>query len=308
MSVLKKTPTSGGVDFPYSWETTFPELGLVSIRELPKLILCADFLEPWAMFRDQMPLRPGTAVPIIAPKDKEAMKESVVKIYDLMDSMSYCRYDQPNRDERESWGVKEWLECLIYKSARNLARDGHTFAVLFQRVNLKNEPGRREAFRRICGLIMLMSNLCVNYTLMAPSNVIKKMEAARPAKDPNPSPIPEVRVKWQLSNVTVDELRKKVLDCERKGKEEKEWLISILMGKEVALIEANVGASTGSLPETLVKEDNVRVLSAQQHVDIAVGHESMDAKKESSVKVVGTKRAKPGSEEEEQMMKAKLGA
>jgi hypothetical protein len=57
---------------------------------------------------------------------------------------------------------------------------------------------------------------------MGPSNIIKRIEATKPAKDPNLSPIPEVRVKWQLDHMGVDELRKKVLDSERKGKEEKE--------------------------------------------------------------------------------------
>ncbi|KAG9192243.1 hypothetical protein G6011_10977 [Alternaria panax] len=162
---------------------------------MSKLILCADFLEPWAMFRDQMPLRPGIAVPTVAPKGKEAMNESIVKIYDFMDSMSYCRYDQPDRDERKEWHVKEWLECLVYKSAQNLARGGHTSAVSFQRCNLKNEAGRREALHRLRGLIMLISNLCTNYTLMAPSNIIKRIEAVRPASDPNLSLIPEICVK-----------------------------------------------------------------------------------------------------------------
>jgi hypothetical protein len=32
---------------------------------------------------------------------------------------------------------------------------------------------------------MLVFNLMVNYTQMPPSNIIRKMEAKRPAKDPN---------------------------------------------------------------------------------------------------------------------------
>jgi hypothetical protein len=278
MSNPKKAPTPGGVDFPFSWEDIVSKLGLISTKEIPQIVLYADFFNPWILFRDEMPLRPGTAVLTVAPKDKEAMNESVVRIYDLMDNMSYCKYDRPTRDERRIWDVKEWLECLVYQIARNLARDGHTFAVPFQRTNLKNEPGRREAFHRLRGLIMLISNLCVNYTLMAPSNLIKKIEAVRPAKDPNLSPIAQVRVKWQLSNMGIDELRKKVLDCERKGKEEKEWLIGILMGKEVAPRATDVGTGIGVLPETSVK-------------------------KEGSVEVSGTKRANHGLGEEEGVTK-----
>lgn len=80
MPAPKKAPTPGVVNFPYSWEDIVPKLGLVFTKEIPNLILCADFFEPWILFRDQMPIRPGIAVPAVAPKDKEPMNESVVKI------------------------------------------------------------------------------------------------------------------------------------------------------------------------------------------------------------------------------------
>lgn len=82
---------------------------------------------------------------------------------------------------------------------------------------------------------MLISNLIVNYILLQPSDFIKRIEAARPSRNPEYSPIPDVRIKWQLAHMGVDELRKKVLDSERGEKDEKEWLINILLGKEAGL-------------------------------------------------------------------------
>jgi hypothetical protein len=91
----------------------------------------------------------------------------------------------------------------------------------------------------------------------------------------------------------VDELRKKVLDCERKAKEEKEWLIGILMGKEVALKVTDGGLGAGVLPEGLVKkEESVELIEVKNRIDIVVSHEPETGRKESSVGVTGTKRAK----------------
>jgi hypothetical protein len=104
---------------------------------------------------------------------------------------------------------------------------------LVERKNVKNEAGRREAFRRLPGLIMLMYNLVVNYTLMQPSGVVRQIGAIKSARTPEYSPILETRTKWQLAHMGVYELRKKVLDAERKRKDEKEWLIGILLGKRM---------------------------------------------------------------------------
>ncbi|KAL1650172.1 hypothetical protein SLS61_006095 [Didymella pomorum] len=69
--------------------------------------------------------------------------------------------------------------------ARDLVVPGRAFHAVFERPKLKNEAGRRDALSRISGLAMLVFNLMVNYTQMPPSNIIRKMEAKRPAKDPN---------------------------------------------------------------------------------------------------------------------------
>jgi hypothetical protein len=100
----------------------------------------------------------------------------------------------------------------------------------------------------------------------------------------------------------VDELRKKVLDCERKGKE-KEWLIGILMGKEVALKVTDGETGVGVLPEGLVKEENVELIGVKNRVDIVISHEPETGRKESSVSVTGTKRASSRVSEGEDMTK-----
>jgi hypothetical protein len=97
---------------------------------------------------------------------------------------------------------------------------------------LKNEAGRNKALNRIRGLILLGVNLTINYTSMAPSNVIRSNEDMRPAANLAWSPVKAVRVKYQLKNMDVNELRKKALESEKKGKNEKEWLIGMIMGKQ----------------------------------------------------------------------------
>jgi len=70
---------------------------------------------------------------------------------------------------------------------------------------------------RLRGLVMLVCNLVVNYTLMPPSNIIHRIENAKPASNPEFSAIPEARIKWALDHMGVEELRKKVLDDQRGG-------------------------------------------------------------------------------------------
>lgn len=138
----------------------------------------------------------------------------------MIDAMHISKYDRPTLADRKGWRENQSFECLIYQCARDLATPKSTFHASFERENLR-------------GLFMLTCNLVVNYTLMMLSNVIRRIENARPAQNPEWSPIPETRMKWQLENCAVDELRKKVLDHERGGKDEKEWFIGILLGKRV---------------------------------------------------------------------------
>lgn len=84
---------------------------------------------------------------------------------------------------------------------------------------------------------MVGLNLTVNYTLLAPSKIVSRIEALNPCAAPERSPIAEVRTRWRLEKMGVDELRKAVLDGERRGvgserRDERDWLIGILMGEE----------------------------------------------------------------------------
>ena len=226
------TPVPAAVgtgDFPYKWDEIATKLGLDSNGKTPDFILAPIFLHHWAKLRDQMPLRPGTIAEIIPAEDKIAIVDFTTTIYTATDCMATTRYDRPTSADRTNWTTIEHIECLVYQCARDLAAPDSAFHIVFERQKLKNEAGRMDALSRICGLDMLVHNLVVNYTQMPPSNVIRKIEAKRPAKDPSLSPLPEVRRKRQLENIDLGDLRKTVLDRQRKGEDEKQWLIDILM-------------------------------------------------------------------------------
>lgn len=196
-----------------------------------KLILSSSFLEPWIAFRDLPPLKPDVPV-ALQPIGKESMNDLSSKIYNMMDSMLTSLCDRPTASTRSSWTTQEYFECLVYQAARNLACEGQPFASTFDRKNLKNESGRSKAIHRIRGLIMLVANVTINYTSMTLSNAIWRIEEIRPAKNPDLSPIPEIRVKYQLDNMDMNDLREKALDSERHEKNEKEWLIGLIIGRQ----------------------------------------------------------------------------
>lgn len=181
--------------------------------------------------RDHMPLTPGTPVNITGLDDKADLRDFTLAIYTAMDSMAASVYDRPTPSEQRSWTPTKYVECLVYRAARDFAQPEHLFHSAFERPKLKNEPGRKDALSRIRGLAMLAYNLIVNYILMPPSKVIREIEAAKPARQPRLSPLPEVRRRWELEHMDVADLRKTVLDRHRKGREEKEWLIKILMSE-----------------------------------------------------------------------------
>ncbi|KAH7378684.1 hypothetical protein BKA66DRAFT_442712 [Pyrenochaeta sp. MPI-SDFR-AT-0127] len=256
------TQDAKAVDVPYKWDEVMSKLCITNLQEFHKLILSSSFLSPWVQFRDLLPVQPGVAVPIISPKERDSMNALVTTTYDMMDSMATSKYDRPTHIERTAWKTLDFVECMVYQSARNLAREGQILHTPFQRANIKNEAGRREAFNRLRGLVMLICNLTVNYTLMPPNNIIRRIEEARPARALCLSPLVEVRLKWQLDNTDVGELRRQVLDGERKGKEEKEWLINILMGREVGIEVGEAGMDEKGLEKVrnteLRKEENVK--------------------------------------------------
>ncbi|KAF3004971.1 hypothetical protein E8E13_008065 [Curvularia kusanoi] len=233
--------TNGSSSFPYRWDEIATRLGLASSKDIPVFILTSSFMGHWAKLRDDIPLKPGNPDPVDMnySEDRAVLTAFTSTIYTAMDSMAASKYDRPSPNDKESWTSHDHIECLVYRSARDLAQLGHLFHSAFERHKLKNEAGRKDALSRIRGLIMLTFNLMVNYTLMPPSNVIRKIEAAMPASQPRYSPLPEVRRRWELQRLDVGDLRKTVLDRHRKGEDEKEWLIKILMedGKYDAAVE-----------------------------------------------------------------------
>lgn len=153
----------------------------------------------------------------------------------------------------------EHVECLVYRAARDFAQPEHAFHSVFERPKLKNEPGRKDALARIGGLAMLTYNLIANYTLMLPSGVIRKIEAAKPARQPRLSPLPEVRRRWELEHMDVGDLRKTVLDRYRKGRDEKVWLIEMLMED----VKDDEGVALG------VKEDENVIVEVEEGARVA---------------------------------------
>lgn len=254
------------------------------------MILSKAFLDPWVLFRDELPLTPGTD-PKLGPGDKDAMTTLVLRIYEDMDSMCTSKYDRPLPEEKKSWTPHSHFECLIYQAVRNLARPGHPFATPFSRPNLRNESGRTKAHHRIRGLVMLSLNLVYNYTCLPSSNVIRQIEKLRPAKDPRKSPIKEIRVKYILDNLDVGELRKKVLDGERQGENEREWLIKILMGKEGCVVSGDGGEKGGEFDN--IEGDGMEVKdeggSEKSRTPVAGAKRMRDSEET----VAGGKRAKP---------------
>jgi hypothetical protein len=218
-------------DFPNKWEEISTKLSLDSVKDVKNFILEPSFLEPWVAFRDLLPLQPSHPTDF-QPKDRDALNELSTEIYNLMDAMSTSIYDLPAQSDHELWTANDHFKCLIYQASSNLARHGRPFAEAFDRKMLKNEAGRNKAPNRIPGLIFLGVNLTINYTIMVPSNVIRSIEDMRPAANLEWSPIKAVRVKFQLDNMDVNDLRKKALGSEKKGKNEKEWLIGMIMGKQ----------------------------------------------------------------------------
>jgi len=247
----------------HKWEEVITKLSLTENKDVPRLVISPSFLEPWIAFRDLLPLRPNASVDFL-PRDKDTTNELSVKIYGMMDVMSTSAYDRPTKFTQRTWTAQEYFECLIYQASRNLAFDGQLFASTFERKSLKNECGRNKALHRIRGLIMLSVNLTVNYTSMKPWKSVRIIEETRPTKNPEWSPIDEVRVKYQLDQMNMNDLRKKALETERQGKNEKEWLIKMIMGKQGLLpqdgeskakVERNVTPGSKRVGEELPMDD-----------------------------------------------------
>lgn len=224
--------------FSYTWEEVATKLSLAFTKGIPNFVVGADFLKPWFQFRALMPLRLGIAVP------RNSMTELIKRIYDRMESIAFCIYDLPSPEDAKTWSPPQWFERLVYQNTRNLARQGRVFTTPFCRINF-----------------------CANYALMAPSNIVKRIEAAKPAKNPELSLLPEGRVKWQLDHMGVDELQKKVLESERKGKGEKKWLISILMGKEVAPKMTRLGGRKSMVSQEPLTQERGHCRSGQLKED-----------------------------------------
>lgn len=222
--------TAGGSNaLQYKWDEITSKIGLTSAKDLSGFILTPTFLEHWTTLRDHMPLAPGTSINITSLDDKAGLTAFTIAVYTAMDSMATSKYDRPTSADQITWTPTEHLECLVYRAARDFAQPEFLFHSAFERPKLKNEPGRKDALSRIRGLAMLAYNLIASYTLMPPSPAIRKIEAVKPASQPRLSPLPGVRRRWELDHMNMGDLRKTVLDRHRKGRDEREWLIKILM-------------------------------------------------------------------------------
>ncbi|KAG9202159.1 hypothetical protein G6514_004596 [Epicoccum nigrum] len=252
-------PTADGSSaLPYEWNDVIFKISLTSATDLSNFILNPIFLAHWTVLRDHMPLTPGTPVNITSLDDKADLRAFTFAIYTVMDSMATSKYDRPTSADQKSWTRIEHVECLVYRAARDFAQPDHLFHLAFERPELKNEPGHKDALSRIRGLAMLAYNLIVNYTLMPQSNVVRKIEAVKPASQPRLSPLPEVRRRWELEHMDVGDMRKTVLDRHRKDEDEREWLIKIFMED----VKDDVGATL------VVKEDRDVIVEVEEGAQV----------------------------------------
>ncbi|KAF2737976.1 hypothetical protein EJ04DRAFT_520750 [Polyplosphaeria fusca] len=208
-------------------------------KSLATFVSNLGFLIPFISYQDCLPPIPGTHMNDL-PHTKEDVEALVLRTYNAMDSMAFHVYDRSTVDEQKKLTPPQHFECLIYRSARNLARPGGPFGEEFARTSQENEPGRNKATTRIRGLIMLALNLTTTYMHLPPCILVQTIEHLRPVSDPDRSPLPYVREKHALRNANLGDLRKAVLDNARQGKvDEKEWLIDMLMkqgkGKQKAM-------------------------------------------------------------------------
>ncbi|KAH8727048.1 hypothetical protein GQ44DRAFT_704451 [Phaeosphaeriaceae sp. PMI808] len=188
-------------------------------------------------------------------------------IYHEMENMHLSKYDRPSESDRRSWGNFDFLACLVYQCIRDLARPDHAFAGIFDRKALRIETGRNKAARReagrkeastcILGVIKLACNLIISYTSPSPDDIVKLIEETMPALRPEFSPIREVRTKAQLTKMGVDELRRMVLGGDRRGIDEKEWLVNILLKKDPRLETWATGEeAAGGIKRPIEVEDD----------------------------------------------------
>ena len=157
------------------------KLALDSNKDIPTFILAPIFLSHWTKLCDQMSPMPGTPVDILPADDKVAMTDFTQRSTQL-------------------WTARR-----------------HPDTPAFECQKPKNEAGRKDALFRTHGLAMLVYNLITNYTTMPPSTVTRNIGAVKLANAPTKVRlIPEIRRKWQLGHVDLGDLRKTVLDRQRK--------------------------------------------------------------------------------------------
>jgi hypothetical protein len=53
---------------------------LLSPREIPKVVLAPSFPSAWTDYRDLLPLKPGIAISVIAPNDRDCTTDPINNI------------------------------------------------------------------------------------------------------------------------------------------------------------------------------------------------------------------------------------
>lgn len=185
-----------------------------------------------------------------------------VQIYDMIDSVSTSPYDRPTRAIRSSWTAQEHFSCFVYQASKNLAAISQPLAPIFHRQSLKTKTGQKKAIQRIRGIILIGTTLVNFYVQSLSDDKVELIESLRPVKNPEWSPIAEVRARYQPNKLVLAELRKWALDSS-KEKNEKSWLINNIlrnygMSSEAtkSKVEHKAGevTSTKRMAETLEKE------------------------------------------------------
>jgi hypothetical protein len=217
-------------DVPHKWPAICSlSSSLSSNAKIVDLVLSKPFLDRWVTFRDAIPLSPGMNLNFPL-NQKEWITEFATKIFDLMDSPAYCSFDNPSPSDRALWKTNEHFQCLIYQSARRLARPVRAFFSTFDRKNFRADYEKAEAnaIKTLKGLVMVAHNLVFTYIYLEPTIVVQRIEALRPTPDPAKSPIPKVRVEHALRNVDVAKLSETILQPQ--GDDQKKWFTELIAG------------------------------------------------------------------------------
>lgn len=185
---------------PFRVKLIRDSLSPIADNEIKCKLISASFLDSFLIYRDTLPLTPGVTPPNL-PNDTATVNAFAKRIYEMMDAMHICTYDRTSSRAMDPFTAEQHLECLIYQACRDLASPEALFGDFFKREYLRKKIHREHAMNKIKGFIMVVCNLILRYTVLPPTEFVRGIEKLRPSKNPELSPIPEVRAKAMFDSM-----------------------------------------------------------------------------------------------------------